>query len=212
MTPRAPQPQTIDLPPLAIRAAIAAIDKQARTVDLIFSTGAAVERYDWLRDTRYLEQLSLDPKAVRLDRLNTAGPLLDAHSAYSVYDQLGAVVAGTARIENGQARAKVVFSQRDTVTPIWNDVIADPPIIRSVSVGYRVYAFEETTADGKIPTRTAVDWEPFELSMVPMPADMGAKVRDGDKTLMNRCLVTRAGLVLTDADRRRWLQFAMARY
>jgi hypothetical protein len=32
------------------------------------------------------------------------------------------------------------------------------------------------------PVRTAVDWEPYEISMVPMPADTGARVRTGDKS------------------------------
>jgi len=206
----APSPQTIDLPPLSVRADVASVDQAARTVDLIFSTGAAVERYDWIRDTRYLEKLSLDPKAVRLERLNTAGPLLDAHSAWSITDQIGAVEPGSARIEKGQARATVRFSKRDAVTPIWNDVVDG--ILRSVSVGYRVYAFEETTADGKIPTRTAVDWEPYEVSLVPMPADTGAKVRDGDKANTNQCvIVTRATAGLLDADRLRRFRLASAR-
>ncbi len=85
-------------------------------------------------------------------------------------------------------------------------------IIRSVSVGYQVYAFEEKTgAEGAIPTRTATDWEPYEVSMVPMPADIGAKVRDGDKGLANPCLltcVTAAGRL--DADRLRRLRAVRA--
>ena len=54
-------------------------------------------------------------------------------------------------------------------------------IIRSVRVGYRVYKFEETTGKGAnaLPVRKAIDWEPFEVSMVPIPADAGAKVRSG---------------------------------
>jgi hypothetical protein len=207
------QPQTIDVPPLSLRAAIASVDERKRTVDLIFSTGAPVLRYDWMSGQKFFEQLAITSKAVRLDRLNVAGPLLDAHSAYSVYDQLGAVVEGTAKIEKGQARCTVVFSSRDAVTPIWNDVISDPPIIRSVSVGYRVYAFEEKTGtDGTIPTRTATDWEPYEISMVPMPADVGAKARDGDKSNMNACVITRAIVGLPDADRLRRFRLAMARH
>lgn len=211
---RAAPPQTIDVLPLSVRAAIASVDETARTVDLIFSTGAAVQRYDWLTGKRYLEQLLITPKAVRLDRLNAAGPLLDTHSADSVFSQLGAVVEGTARIEHGQGRVTVVFSKRDTVTPIWNDIVCDPPIIRSVSMGYRVYAFEETIGTdgtGAIPTRTATDWEPYELSMVPMPADIGAKVRDGDKGNTNPCvIVTRASSARLDADRLRRFRLAAA--
>jgi hypothetical protein len=168
------------------------VNKEARTVDLIFSTGAAVDRMDWYSGKRYREVLSMDPAHVRLDRLNAGAPLLDAHSAYSVGDVLGAVEPDSARIENKQGIATVRFSKRDSVEPIFGDVVDG--IIRNVSVGYRVYKFvEDTPKDGGIPTRTAIDWEPFEVSMVPMPADVGARVRSGDKTNTNACeLITRA--------------------
>lgn len=181
---------TVDLPALCVRAAVGSVNEEARTVDLIFSTGAAVDRMDLWSGKRYREVLSLDPKHVRLDRLNASAPLLDAHSAWSVGDVLGAVEPGTARIEKGQAVATVRFSKREAVDPIWQDV--RDGILRSVSVGYRVHKFEEQTGkDGAIPTRTATDWEPYEVSMVPMPADFGAKVRNGDKSDTNPCVITR---------------------
>jgi hypothetical protein len=106
-------PQTIDLPSLSVRAAVGAVNTDARTIDLIFSTGAAVDRFDWMTGKRYREVLSMEPKHIRLDRLNSGAPLLDSHSAYSITDQLGAVVPGSARIENGKAVATVKFSARD---------------------------------------------------------------------------------------------------
>lgn len=198
-------PRTIDLPPLALRAAVSTVNDDARTVDLVFSTGAAVERMDWWTGKRYLEKLSLDPTHVRLDRLNTGAPLLDAHSAWSVGDILGTVVADSARIAKGKALATVRFSRRDAVEPIWQDV--RDGIIKSVSVGYRVHAFEEDAGkDNKLPVRTAVDWEPFEISMVPMPADAGAHVRS-DRRDLNPCVILARGLspvAIADADRRRF--------
>jgi phage major head subunit gpT-like protein len=68
-------------------------------------------------------------------------------------------------------------------------------LIRSVSVGYRVHKFEETVSgkDNKLPIRTATDWEPFEVSMVPIPADPGAKTRGSGPADANPCeIVTRA--------------------
>lgn len=197
--------QTIDVPPLSIRAEISSVNDEARTVDLIFSTGAGIERMDWYSGKRYREVLSLDPKHVRLDRLNAAGPLLDAHSAWSVGDVLGAVVEDSARIEKGKAVATVRFSKRASVEEIWQDVKAG--IHRSVSVGYRVHKFEEDAAkDNKIPVRTAVDWEPYEVSLVPMPADVGARVRS-DRSNCNPCvIVTR----VADEDRLRHLRLAKA--
>lgn len=199
-------PHTIDVPPLSVRAEIGSVNEEARTVELIFSTGAGVERMDWYSGKRYLEVLSLEPKHVRLDRLNAAGPLLDAHSAWSVGDILGAVVRGSARVEKGKAIATVKFSKREAVDAIFRDV--QDGIITSVSVGYRVHKFEEETGkDNKLPVRTAVDWEPFEVSLVPMPADAGARVR-ADKSNTNRCaLVSRT----SDEDRGRRLQLAKVR-
>lgn len=194
------QAQTVDLLPLSIRADVRTVNADARTADLIFSTGAAVERFDWLTGKRYREVLSMKPGHVRLDRLNAGAPLLDSHSAYSVADQLGAVVRGTARIEKGQAIASVRFSKRGAVEPIFQDV--QDGIISAVSVGYRVHRFEETEGrDGGIATRVATDWEPFEVSLVSMPADAGAKVRESDRGLTNSCVIV---LPTTDADRQRW--------
>lgn len=197
----------IEILPLAIRADVQSVNSETRTADLIFSTGAPVDRFDRLSGKRYREVLSMKPAHIRLDRLNAGAPLLDSHSAYSVGDQLGAVVRGTARIEKGQAIARVRFSKRDAVEPIFQDV--QDGIISAVSVGYRVHRFEETEGrDGAIATRVATDWEPFEVSLVSMPADAGAKVRDGDKSQTNSCVIVRS---VADADRRRLLLLARAR-
>lgn len=202
--------QTIECPPLSVRAMVGTLNDEQRTVQLIFSTGAAVERMDWWTGKRYLEKLSIDPAHVRLDRLNAGAPLLDAHSAWSVGDILGTVEPGSARIEKRKALATVRFSKRESVEPIWNDV--RDGILKSVSVGYRVYQFQETAGkDGAIPTRLATSWEPFEISLVPMPADTGARVRDGDRGNANTCVVTRGVAEVTDADRMRRLRLAQAR-
>jgi hypothetical protein len=200
----------VDLPPLCIRADLASVNDKARTVDLVFSTGAAVERMDWWTGQRYLEKLSLKADDIRLDRLNSgAAPLLDAHSAWSIADQIGVVEPDSVRLTSTDARATVRFSKRAAVDPIWDDV--RDGIIKNVSVGYKVYRFEEDKGNGnKIPVRTATDWEPYEISMVPMPADAGARVR-GDKSNTNQCVILMRGFNSDDADRMRRLRLAMAR-
>ena len=205
--------QTIDVPPLSVRAEVATVDEAARTVQLVFSTGAAVERYDWMSGKRYREVLSLKPGDVVLDRLNSGAPLLDAHSAYSITDQIGVVEPGTVKLTAKEARATVRFSKRAAVEPIWTDV--KDGVIRSVSVGYRILKFEETAGEnGGIPTRVATRWEPYEISLVPMPADAGAQIRS-HQIETNKCeIVTRSAdePCVADADRRRRLQLALARY
>lgn len=193
--------QTIDLAPLCVRAEVGTVNDESRTVELIFSTGAAVVRMDYWTGKRYREVLSMKPEHLRLDRLNAGAPLLDAHSAWSVGDVLGTVQPDSARVEKGKGLATVRFSKRDTVEPIYQDV--KDKIIRNVSVGYRVHKFlEEQGKNDEIPTRTAIDWEPFEISMVPMPADTGARVRH-DKSLTNPCVIARASTA-ADADRMRF--------
>lgn len=201
---------TIDLPALCLRAALGTLDEESRTVELTFTTGAGVMRYDYFKDTRYIERLSLDPKHVRLDRLNTGAPLLNTHSAWSLSDQIGVVVDGSAAVNGKIGRARVRFSKRADVEPYYQDV--RDKIIRNVSTGYAVYRYEESIGQGGIPTRLATDWEPFEISMVPMPADYKSQVRAGDKSGTTPCVIVPCGYerTLEDADRLRRLRLAAA--
>jgi hypothetical protein len=202
---------TREIPPLDIRAVVvpASVDEEARTVEVVWSTGADVLRSDFWSGAKFIERLSLKADHVRMDRLNGGAPVLDAHSAWSVKDQIGVVVTGSAKIVGKEGRATLQFSAREDVEPIWQDVRAG--IVRNVSVGYRVHKFEETTArDGKIPVRTATDWEPFEISMVPMGADPRARVRGGAPET-NPCVFVRLVRGMTDEDRIRALRLARAR-
>ncbi len=206
------QPTTIDLPALCVRSDLGKVDEDNRTVELTFSTGVGVLRYDWNTGKRYLERLSLDPKHVRLERLNSGAPLLNTHSTYHLDSQIGVVVDGSASVNGKAGRAKVRFSKRADVEPFYQDV--RDKIIRNVSVGYAVYRYEETTGvEGSIPTRLATDWEPYEISMVPMPADYKAQVRTGEAAaLTHPCVIVPYGYheAIQDADRVRRLRLAAA--
>jgi hypothetical protein len=167
--------------PAQVRAGVIApaggSDAGKRTASLVWTTGAAVRRYSWFADEVYDEVLSLDPGAVRLDRLNHGAPLLDSHAAYRLEGVLGVVEPGTAAVANGEGRATVRFSERDEVAPIFADVQAG--IIRNVSVGYRVLKYERTPPvnPGDVAVYKAVDWEPYEISLCAVGADAGAGVR-----------------------------------
>lgn len=84
--------QTIDLP-LQTRADVrlqaGTIDTEARTVEVLWSTGAPVPRRDPFTGRRYDEVLSLEPRHVDLSRLNAGAPLLNAHGASIHRVQLG---------------------------------------------------------------------------------------------------------------------------
>lgn len=189
------EPRTVQLAPLSIRADIPprSVNDEDRSIDLIFTTGAGVRRMDYWTGKEYVEKLSLDPAHVRLERLNEGAPVLDSHANFSVADILGAVVPGSASLQKKAGLARVRFSMREAVGPIWEDVRSG--IIRSVSIGYRVYKYEEETpGKNALPVRTAVDWEPFEISMVPIPADAGARVRSGQSADGNDCEILPANL------------------
>ena len=106
--PLPPSPNVVQMPPLSFRAEVApkTIDDEARTVELIFTTGTAVRGYDYWTGREYIETLSLDPANVRLDRLNEGAPLLDSHSAWSVADQLGAVAPASVSLTRGPGPCK----------------------------------------------------------------------------------------------------------
>ena len=152
------------------------INVEERTVELVWSTGAQVRRASWARGD-YIEELSMAPGAVRMDRLNKGAPLLDAHDSFSLRSQIG--VVQRAWLDGNEGRALVKFSRRDDVGPIFQDV--QDGIYRNVSVGYKVHKTERDET-GAVPVERAVDWEPYELSLVPIPADAGAQVRSEEPT------------------------------
>lgn len=200
----------IEVPPLDLRAEVGAVNEEARTVEMTFSTGADVVRFDWETGKRYLERLSLDPKHVRMQRLSSgSAPLLDSHSAYTLSHVIG--VVERAELDGRKGTATVRFSKRADVEPFYQDV--RDKIIRNVSIGYTVHRFEELpAAKNGMAVRLATDWEPYEISMVPIGADSGARVRSSKDIPTNPCLVVLSGQSITDADRMRGLRLAQARF
>ncbi|MCQ9423369.1 hypothetical protein NRB16_07510 [Pseudomonas sp. LJDD11] len=160
---------------LNLRAAVreGSVDVEARTVELIWTTGAKGRRYSWDVGS-YMEELEISDAAVRLDRLNNGAPFLNAHSSYDLGDVIG--VVEKAWIDGAEGRALVRFSKRDDVEAIFRDV--QDGILRNISVGYAVHRYQVVEAeDDKLPTYRAIDWEPQELSLVPIGFDDGAKIR-----------------------------------
>jgi hypothetical protein len=147
----------------------ASANRDDRTVEVIWSTGAPVRRRDMAGP--YVERLSLDPQAVDLSRLEGAS-VLDAHRQTAVRDVLGSVRSAT--VDGKRGTAVIQFSARPEVEPVWQDVLSG--ILRHVSVGYSVEEWAETTENGAR-VLTAVRWTPHEISLVPTSADPGAYIR-----------------------------------
>lgn len=180
----------IDLPMQTRAAAIQpqTLDAEARTVEVVFSTGAPVRRVDWFEGRTYDELLSLEPAHVDLARLNAGAPVLDTHQQYSLEGVIG--VVERAWIEGGEARAVLRIDRGAEVDPIWRKI--EDGIVRNVSVGYQVRKMLVEKRDGEIERRRAVDWLPTEISFVPVGADAGAGTRaasSGVDLPTNPCLI-----------------------
>lgn len=145
----------------------AGIDEKARTVPLSFSSEIPVER--WFGQ----EILDHTPSAVRLGRLNNGGALLMDHDRN---DQIG--VVESAKIDKDKkGRAIVRFGRSARAQEIFQDVLDG--IRRLVSVGYRIHKTETENKAGGVEIVRVVDWEPFEISIVSIPADDSVGVGRG---------------------------------
>lgn len=138
-----------------------AIDDDARTVSLAFSSEAPYERY-W-----GVEILDHSPASINLDRLHAGAPFLVDHSN-SVRDQIGIIES----VEIGADRVgrAVVRLGTDADSEAIYRKIKDG-IVRNVSVGYMIdEAKLESTKDG-VDTYRVTRWTPYEISAVAVPAD-----------------------------------------
>ena len=170
-------PDTLEILTRAASVAPASINDETRTAEVIWSTGARVERRGW--DGPFIEILSLSPAHVNLERLR-GGAVLDTHQRDGLRNVLG--VVESAEVDGRQARATIRFSRRPEVEPIWQDV--RDGTIRHVSVGYSVETWEDSLDPNTGErTRTATAWTPVELSLVPVPADPGAIIRSHGLTM-----------------------------
>lgn len=147
-----------------------AIDEDKRTVDLSFSSEAEVERW-------YGIEVLDHSQKIRMGRLRNQAPLLLNHNRDQ---QIGVIDA--AKIDTGDkcGRATVRFSRSASGEEIFQDV--KDGIRGLVSVGYRVHKVE-IEKRGKVELVRAIDWEPFEISIVSIPADTSVGVGRNDSAI-----------------------------
>lgn len=143
------------------------VDKDNRTVSLSFSSEEPVER--WFGS----EVLDHSKGAVRLKRLKTGGPLLLDHDSRK---QIG-VVEKVSIGDDRRGRVDVRFGKSEHAEEIYQDVLDG--IRSNVSVGYQIHRMllEEESEAGN--TYRATDWEPYEVSLVSIPADISVGVGRG---------------------------------
>lgn len=153
---------------LAFEVRAETINEEARTVELSFSSEEPYVRW-W--GTEVLDHKS---SSIRLGRLNAGGALLMDHNTR---DQVG--VVERAWLKGRKAYATVRFGRSARAEEVFQDV--KDGIRKLVSVGYRIHELVlEKVKDGEEVYR-ATDWEPYEISLVAVPADPSVGVgRDGE--------------------------------
>jgi len=182
--------RTLELqqPRLQFRALVApdSFNPDDLSFEVVWATERAVFRVDEFEGS-FDEVLGLTPEEVRLDRLNAGAPLLDSHRQFGLENQIGVVVEGSARVDGTRGTARVRLldhpSNERTIAGVRDGVFSN------VSVGFQVYRFRDVTERGdERRVLRAVDWEPHELTLLPVPADFdaGARSRSGD---VPTCLV-----------------------
>ena len=150
------------------------IDADARTVEVAFASDTPVERFFGT------EVLAITPAAIRLDRMTGGAAVLMDHRWD---DQIG-VVEGVTIGTDGVARAVLRFGKGTRADEVFQDI--KDGIRRHVSVGYMVHKIEVEAREGQADMVTVTDWEPFEVSIVAVPADPAVGVgRSAEQTQTN---------------------------
>lgn len=135
------------------------IDRDSRTVDLAFSSETPVAR--WFGE----EVLDHSEGSIRMDRLRDGAALLVNHD----WDDHVGVVESVEIGADKRGRAKVRFSRSARGEEVFADVVDG--VKRHVSFGYAVHAIEVEKRAGLPDLIRVTDWEPYEISLVSVPAD-----------------------------------------
>jgi hypothetical protein len=181
--------QRRDITTRSFQVRAATVNEEERSVEATISTESPVEVYDWYRD-RMIEEVLLGDAASMPPQL----PLLANHARYSLDDVLGSI--RNIRLESGAMIGRLYFSDDPDAIRAWGKVRAGH--LTDVSVGYRVQEAVEiqpgetavvkgrTFQAGKRALRVATKWTPKEGSLVPIGADIAAKIREQSELLTRK--------------------------
>lgn len=151
--------EQLKLKPLirAVDASSISVRKEGDQNKITFTASSETPVERWFGE----EILSHDKSAVRMDRMDGGSvPLLFNHDWN---DPVGMI--DSARIEDSKLVVDAHFFATDRANEVRTMIEGG---LRNVSLGYRINVIEENT---KTNVYTARDWEPFEVSIVTIPAD-----------------------------------------
>lgn len=151
----------------SVTVAPASINDDARTVEVIASTGAERVALD-SNGRPYVEALEISAAAIDLTAFVGAS-VLNTHQQFDLSSVLG--VVRDAWIEGANLMATLHIDD----DALWGRIKSG--VIRNVSVGYQVDHATLTEREGQHPLVTVTRWRPCEISFVPVPADPGAHTR-----------------------------------
>ena len=165
-----------------------AIDEAARTATLAFASETPYERW-W-----GVEILDCTSTSMRQGRLRSGANLLCDHDSRDVVGVIESVEIGADRV----GRAVVRFGKSVRAEEVWQDV--RDGIRRSVSVGYMIHKAQLVETKDGVETYRVTDWEPFEVSLVSVPADASVGVgRSADQSPQQKDLTLQVTVWSTDA-------------
>jgi hypothetical protein len=171
---------------------VATLDEEERSVEAVMSTEGQVTVFDWKRWGMIDEVL-----VSRGAELPEQVPLLENHNRYSLDNVLGSV--RNMRAGDQETVGRMFFAADDQrADASWNKVRQGH--LDAVSVGYRAVDFTDIEPNksatvagrqytaGSRPLRITTRWQVKELSLVPIGADPGAKIREeaGDTASTNK--------------------------
>lgn len=133
-------------------------NEENKTVELTFSSEEPYERW-W-----GIEILDHSSISVNMNRLNNSAPLLFNHDRDVVIG-----VVEFAKIENKKGHAVVRFGNSEKAKEVFSDVVDG--IMKNVSVGYQINEMKLESESKGVETYRVTQWEPFEISIVSIPAD-----------------------------------------
>jgi len=160
---------------------IRAKDEETRTVEFVAATENGVDTY---YGREFLDMAGLD-----MARYQANPVILDTHSRDSAAAVVGKAVL---TVEGNKLAASVTFAKTERAEDVWQ--LVDGGFINALSVGFvprQVTTIEEREnyelngQDITGPARIVKQWELYEISVVPVPADPAALRReyeDGEKT------------------------------
>lgn len=141
---------------------LSTLDQDARTVEIAVSSEYPVRQ--WFG----MEVLEHTDAAIDLERMRSGAPVLIQHDRHSAWSQVG-VVEEVWLAADRKLRARIRFSQDDDAMRIFRD-IADA-IRQNVSVGYLPLEMVLERSENGVDHYRVTRWQPFEVSVVTVPAD-----------------------------------------